>query len=1115
VESKAPEQGDPTPGGKRRSRWLIVLAVGASLVAALLIIAATVIYAERRLIAANFVKQYLAQYGIDSEVEFDRLAWGGFIARVRAGSVEAPDFTAEGVDVTLIYPDSSSYVSSVTPQVAAVRLVRPLLHIDYDGKKFSFGSLQPLIDEILSQPSGAPGPEIAIDNGRILLTTPYGTIGVLADAVVDKGMLARLQGTIASTTLRGENFVADLKSGTLSATMDGGAMNAKASLSLTSLQHAGRVVRGVDMNVEGQGIEWQENKGDYTFSIDDGVLAIGTGAAETPEFTAARTSARIGLQAIEGSSAGDQLRFTGRGVVSGEAAELRAAGAQVALLKTDTSLFSFSADVSSGTWSADATAHVALDGTGTRYSFAGGEVTLASVRTDFDSTAKLGMEGASGTFKGTATANGSLPQQMVLRSIRADFDGELAPDGNHRLLLTSLTASGGTTRDRALALARDIPGVGSDEPLTSAVATAFQNSSVSARNVSVATTADGVTLTGRAPIAIEGAQKASLRIAPRGATPLVRTAGDQMTGGFDLDVAGGGLPQLRLAVASYRYRMEQNRTVLDADAAFKTALSYGAFRGVDLSGSGKLAMAGDRARFEVPQCADLTFASYAAAGADLVRNLKGRFCGATIEMNGARLQLNLAQCADVTFAAFITGGADQLRDARGRLCATPNRPLLVSQPSGWQLEAGLTDAAARLVAGDVAVSSGVARVQLAGDPAAILSGAITLERANLADLQTTARFQPISVSGAIRAAGDDWTGDIALSFRDRRLATIALKHALNTGAGEAAITARGVAFEPNMLQPADIAPFLSAFGQRIRGTVDFTGRFSWSKDGITSDGRLVVPGVDLQSPLGAVRQLKTELAFTSLMPVALRPAQTVTVDRLDLALPLEQVSATFSYAPEAVRLDTATASVAQGRATLDAMTYNLAPGSTSSGTLRLQNINAQTLVEVAGLADRMGIEARIDGAIPFTLGPEGVRFVDGRVAANAPGRLSIKREALTASVGTGGTAQAPPNAVQDFAYQALEHLAFERLEGVVNSKPMGRLGLLLRIVGQNDPPKVEETRVGVLALLRGQAFDKPLPLPKGTPIDLTLDTSLNLDELLDSYLNRSGAGAAAPVTAAQ
>jgi hypothetical protein len=36
-------------------------------------------------------------------------------------------------------------------------------------------------------------------------------------------------------------------------------------------------------------------------------------------------------------------------------------------------------------------------------------------------------------------------------------------------------------------------------------------------------------------------------------------------------------------------------------------------------------------------------------------------------------------------------------------------------------------------------------------------------------------------------------------------------------------------------------------------------------------------------------------------------------------------------------------------------------------------------------------------------------------------------------------------------------------------------------------------------LIRGRAFNKPIPLPKGTPIELTLDTSLNFDELMRAY----------------
>jgi len=1104
---------DRKAGGKRRRRWAIILASAGGVAVVLLLAAAAAVYAERRLIAATFVQRYLEAYGIESEIEFDRLAWGGFLARVRAGSVDAPDFTAEAVDVTLIYPDTSSFAASVTPQVAAVRLIRPVVRITYDGEKLSFGSLQRLVDDILAMDSDVPGPEIAIDDGRLLLSTPFGAVPLLADVAIDKSKLVRLQATIERGVLKDETFAADITGGTVTAAMNGDALNARASLSLASLSYAGRTARGVELESDIGGLAWRDDAGGYAFSLDNVVMNLATGAAEAPEFSAGRSTARVDMQAVAGSWADERLRLNGRGDVRAELGEVRAAGAAASVLNAAASLSAVSVDASSGKWSATTTARVVIDGSDARYPMSGSAVALASLHSEFDSSAMLSMEGASGTFKGTLAGNGSLPEQIALRSLRADFDGTMAADGNHRLRLSSLTATTGMPRARALSLARGMPGIGSDDALANAIASAFQTSTVRVRNVDVATTAGGITVTARAPVVLDGAAQANLTLSPRGATPLVRTAGAQTTGGFNLNVGGGGLPLLRLGVASYRYRTDQNRTLLDADAEFATALSYGSFRGVDLSGSGKLQMAGDRVRFDVPQCADLAMASYNAGGAELVRNLKGRFCGMSLQMSGDRMQLDLATCADVNFDAFVNGGTDQVRDARGRLCAVPNRPVLVSQPTGWQLEARVTDAVARLVAGDARVSDGAARMQLSGDAVAIRSGTITLDRANLVDLQPMPRFQPISAGGALQVMGDNWTGDLTLSLRERRLASVALEHALNSGVGEAAITVRGLAFEPNMLQPADIAPFLSAFGTRIRGAVDFAGRFSWSKDGMASEGRLVVPGVDLQSPFGAARQLKTELVFTSLLPVALRPNQSVTVERVDLPVPLEQVSATFSYTPESFRLETATAGAAQGRAALDPITYSFAPDATSAGTLRLQNINVQTLVAAAGLADRMSVQARIDGTVPFTIGPDGVRFVDGRVAANAPGRLSIKREALTASVGT-TEGQAPPNAVQDFAYQALEYLAFERLEGVVNSRPMGRLGLLLHLVGANDPPQAAEARVGIVELLRGRAFDRPLPLPKGTPIDLTLDTSINLDELLESYLDR-GPVAAAPATAGQ
>ena len=101
-----------------------------------------------------------------------------------------------------------------------------------------------------------------------------------------------------------------------------------------------------------------------------------------------------------------------------------------------------------------------------------------------------------------------------------------------------------------------------------------------------------------------------------------------------------------------------------------------------------------------------------------------------------------------------------------------------------------------------------------------------------------------------------------------------------------------------------------------------------------------------------------------------------------------------------------------------------------------------------------------------------------------------------------------PNAIQDFAYQAMENLAFDSLDATVNSRPGGRLAVLFHIKGRHDPAVGQEAMVRLDELINGKGFQKPIPLPKGTEIDLTLDTSLNLDDLLKSYSDAMAAARA-------
>ncbi|HEX6865824.1 MAG TPA: YdbH domain-containing protein, partial [Caulobacteraceae bacterium] len=265
--------------------------------------------------------------------------------------------------------------------------------------------------------------------------------------------------------------------------------------------------------------------------------------------------------------------------------------------------------------------------------------------------------------------------------------------------------------------------------------------------------------------------------------------------------------------------------------------------------------------------------------------------------------------------------------------------------------------------------------------------------------------------------------------------------------------------------------------------------------------------LNFQSPAGQVTGLTTSLQFTSLAPLITAPDQTIAIQRLDAITPLENIQAQFDLVAEAASIDKATASLAGGQVHLEPLTVPLAKDQTITGVLNLSRIDVGRLVADTSLADRIKVDAIVDGRLPFEMGPAGVRFREGRLRAVQPGRISISRTVLS-NVETGAAAANPMdatqpqeefNAVQDFAYQAMENLHFDVLEAELNSLDKGRLGVLFKIQGEHDPAVAEEARISIQEAMQGTAFKRRIPLPKGTPVNLTLDTSLNFDELLAAW----------------
>lgn len=527
-----------------------------------------------------------------------------------------------------------------------------------------------------------------------------------------------------------------------------------------------------------------------------------------------------------------------------------------------------------------------------------------------------------------------------------------------------------------------------------------------------------------------------------------------------------------------------------ADGAKLAATSTGRDWHLDISGRGLPSAALDLRHVDMANgfAADMTLSARFDYGA-LLRGASLAASG-PVAWRDNRLTFAPKTCGRFTAASFTT----LAQKVSAELCPAGNTAVLAAGTEGWAFKASARNAGAFLPLPNAELKQGAAVLDFT-QAGGKLGGTVTVTNAVLSDRAPTARYHPLTGAGAMTLAGDHWQG--RLNARDSKgaaLGEVSFTHAMTPGAGSAHVNANRLVFVPDGFQPSDISPLLAAL-KRAEGAARFTGDITWGKAGFTSKGELAVASLDFMTPLGKAHAVKTDIHFTSLLPPVTAPDQAIAIDKVDWTIPLGKIAVSFAVGNNALTVSSADTDFAEGHATLNSgFTLKLDDPQHLSGTVLFANVSLQSLIAASNLSGKVKTVGTISGAIPFTLTPEGFRIVDGHIAADHAGRLSLNR-----SLWAQGDAAISSNAVQDFAYQALENLAFDKLTADLKSVPGGRLQIVFHLVGKSDPPTHQEARVPITDIINGTAMYKPIPLPSGTPIDLTLDSSLNFDELLKSY----------------
>ena len=1017
--------------------------LAASVVLAIAILAA---YGARREIARQALTGWLESRGVEAELSFERFDHDGLIGRLRAGPAANPDLVVDRIEVDYGV-DWWWAPGGWALNPTRIRLVHPVVRGRLVDGKLSLGSLDPLIEDFLGRPPrpDARGPLVLVERGEFRLATDAGPVRVLGDARIDDGRLVRLNAAMPRATLREGDLVAQVAGARLTASSTADRLKLRLSADIESLAsdtvELGKTAVLVD--ADGPYPDFSTKRGDGAVSLRATLTsdALEAGDAGLRDATMSAT--------FEGRSAGwiEDFRLSGPATVTAGAAGAETQGAVLAGANLEAAARELRlARTPQGIrWSFDGSGRLAAS------SLSQGAARVSAPRLTFTrlSAADAG-KGLRVDFAASATAAQLRQGDLDLRGLRGDFTGD-ADLGAARLVAAGgVLAAGGSWPVLGRAAA-------SDEPSIAGLKRALSDFRLSAPDLRLIID-DGLTITAGAPVRLTPASGGAAVLTPRSGRPLFRS---DAGGAFDLAVSGGALPRIQVSVSDYGFA----EGGLRADAALKADFDFGFVQGGEINVAGVLRTGAGGGRFSASRCAVIA-ADRLDFGENDVTTVSGRFCPA---------------------------GAPLLRFGDG----------------GWRADGRAEGVDATVPFLQIAFDDVSGRVSASGAGGGSMTANVNGGSAR--DLAEATRFHPLALSGRATLARGDWAGEFRLTDGSYRVADLSLRHDGDAGEGGLLIDARGLTFTEGGLQPAGLSPLAQGFvGDAVEGAADFTGEVRWSEAGASSSGRVSTTGLDFRSPLGQVTGLRTEIDLTSLAPLASAPGQVVTVETIQSYVPLTDARVAFHLAAEALTIEDGQFEVAGGRALFEPLTVPFEAGNTWEGAVRLEGVQLGEFIEKSPFRERVSLDARVSGRLPFSVGPPGVRIAGGELAAIQPGRLSIKREALVDDGAVGGEAEAEaaldggvaaPVAgfnAQDFAYQALEHLAFDVLEAEVNSLAGGRLGVLLRVRGRHDPPERQEIRLSWTDVLARRFLDKPLPLPSDTGVNLTLDTTWNLDELLQS-----------------
>ncbi|MGB3794861.1 MAG: YdbH domain-containing protein, partial [Alteraurantiacibacter sp.] len=327
------------------------------------------------------------------------------------------------------------------------------------------------------------------------------------------------------------------------------------------------------------------------------------------------------------------------------------------------------------------------------------------------------------------------------------------------------------------------------------------------------------------------------------------------------------------------------------------------------------------------------------------------------------------------------------------------------------------------------------------------------------DRQESARFQPVVARDASLSLFDSLIeADVVLRepVTDRALSNVTIVHNLAAGTGHADLLVRGITFDDE-LQPAPTAAQClngTAADQRrprgltclalgvvsnVEGTIAGNGRIDWSAAGVKSTGSFSSDSLDLAAAFGPVRGASGTVVFTDLLGLTTAPDQRIAIKAVNPGIEVLDGEVSFQLRNgEVLAIEGGSWPFMGGTLSLRPVNLRLGVEEVRTYLLVIEGLEASRFVEQMELGN-LAASGIFDGTVPIIFDELGNgRLEAGQLSSRPPGgHISYVGELTYEDIGFFG----------NLAFSALRDLRYDSMTITMHGPLTGELATQVRFVG--------------------------------------------------------------------